>query len=64
MAKEPKDKAPRIKQQAARIVNITGPVTIRGTEVMNEAGEVVAHVGVTLSGNGGKGKTRKNKEEK
>lgn len=48
MAKEPKDKAPRIKQQAKRIVDITGPVTIRGSKAFNAAGEVVARVGIDL----------------
>ncbi|MEU0517353.1 hypothetical protein [Streptosporangium sp. NPDC006007] len=50
----------KITQKAQHVVTVTGPVTIRGTEVMNEAGEVVARVGITLSGKGGKSmKTRK-----
>lgn len=50
----------KITQKAQHVVTVTGPVKIRGTEVMNEAGEVVARVGITLSGKGGKSmKTRK-----
>lgn len=49
MAKEPKDKAPRIKQQAKRIVDITGPVTIRGIHAYDAAGNRVARVGIDLS---------------
>lgn len=39
----------KIKQQAARIVNVTGPVKIRGSKAFNAAGEVVARVGIDLT---------------
>lgn len=37
---------PKIRQQARRIVNVDGPVTICGSTVFNTAGEVVARVGI------------------
>lgn len=39
----------KIKQQAARIVNVTGPVKIRDGKVFDQAGRLVARVGIDLT---------------
>ena len=53
MAKDnkPEDRTtkPKIKQQARRIVNVDGPVTIRGSHAYDAAGTRVTRVGIDLN---------------